>query len=246
MSFIEQTSTMMKGSNDAGDGDGPTDWQLDEVNIEAPVDTSDSNHSMPAVEEVITEACAGGFTKQRTRKKWLVGVIAALVVLVVAIPSAIIASNSSSSAASTVPTNEGPIDKVAGGANEKDADADINHTDRDKQNDDGAKDSDTDLDHTTNDQADTSNARMSTFPEIVENLVSEDVSHRSDLESDDTPQQRAALWMADLDKYNLPVPTSGREDLGDGYKYGEFASAWECSFVAVPFSHDKRSFLYFA
>lgn len=217
---------MMSGTHDAAVGDDePKEWKLHEVNIEAQADPS---HSFPAAEEAITDIGGIPYKNKSIPKKLLFAIVAALVVLVIAIPLAVVGSNSSKSALSNGKSDDGPIDKVDGVAGDKDADEDIDHTDTGKQGeilDD--KDSDSDLNHTPSNQentsdtgADTTEGRMATFDEIVEWMVKEDVSHRTDMETTGKPQHSAVEWLALHDEGNLPVPTTGtRDDFGDGYKY---------------------------
>ena len=225
---------MMKASrrHDAAVGDDePQDWHLDEVNIEAQAHSN--NHSMPSPEEVIAQAGRIRYTTKRVPKKRMIAMVAALVVIMVAIPAAMIVSKGSkaSKAATSGISGESPIDKVDGDPSEKDADGDIDHTDKSKQGEFlNEKDSDNDLNHATSDgdgtvdtqdqpDADDAEQRMTTMEEIVEWMVNEDVSHQSTMETAGSPQYRAAEWLAVNDPANLPLPATGRHDYGDGYKY---------------------------
>jgi len=218
-SYHRDEAAMMSGTHDAAiDDDEPKDWKLDEVNIES---QPDSNHSFPSPEEAITNA--GGIQKMSKPipKKLLVAIVVALVVLVVAIPFAVMGSNKSQSTGSS-------SSKVTNVSNDKDADGDIDHTDKGKQGEFlDEKDADNDLDKAPSNQDGTSDTggdnteeRLSTIDEIIEWMAKEDVSHRTDMETTGKPQNEAVQWLALYDHANLPVPTSGtRDDMGDGYKY---------------------------
>lgn len=55
------------------------------------------------------------------------------------------------------------------------------------------------------------------FETVVEYLANEGISDREDLQAYESPQNRAAWWIAEEDLASLTVPTSGSTD--DTYRY---------------------------
>jgi hypothetical protein len=60
-------------------------------------------------------------------------------------------------------------------------------------------------------------ARGSTRERAVVNFLSDNFADRTALEEKDSPQKRAARWIADEDKLNMPLPASN--DYEDAYKF---------------------------
>ena len=205
---------MMDYENDGvGKMEEVKDWRLPDLNIKA---AEASNHSMPAVEEVLTQVGRRGSNGKRVSKKWWVLVVAVLVVLVVVIPVAVVEShNKSTSNTSKDSGGDGPIDKNDENEGDKDADEDIDHTGSANSQGDGDGGDDSGGIPVNHVQS----GRNAVFSEVVDYLVEQDVSHRSILETGNTPQKRAAEWIANADKFNLAVPTTARDDYGEGYKY---------------------------
>jgi len=199
----------MMDNDDMGKMEEVKDWRLADLNIGA---ADPSNHSMPAVEEVLTQVGRRGSNGKKISKKWWVLMVAVLVVLVVVIPVAVVETNKSTSSTSKDSGGDGPIDKNDDNEGEKDEDEDINHTG--SVNNQGGGD-----DSGGSPVSDVHSGRNAGFSEVVDYLVEQDVSHRSILETANTPQNRAAEWIANADKFNLAVPTTARDDYGEGYKY---------------------------
>lgn len=202
--------------------DEPQDWKLDEVNMEAQQAYS-NHHSMPTREEIITDSGGIRSSTKRIPKKLLIVVIAAIVVMVVAIPIAMFGAKGSetSKAASGGKSNADTIDKVDVDSTAKDADGDIDHTGTSVSE----NDANNDVDGSANDQESTTassngaDQRMTTVEEIIDWMSNEDVSHRTDMETVGKAQHQAVEWLALYDPANLPLPATGRDDFGDGYRY---------------------------
>ena len=186
----------MTDEDTAGTMEEVRDWKMGDLKIQI---EDPSQHSMPAVEEAITQSGGRSSPSKGINKKWWVFLAAALVVvLVVVIPVAVVENTSTSSTSS-----DNPIDKVDDNPSDKDSDADLDH---------GSGQGQTPADDVQSD-------RNAGFSAVVEYLVAQDVSHRSDLETEGSPQHEAAMWIANDDKANHAVPMTGRDDLSEGYKY---------------------------
>lgn len=223
-----KATTMMEASprTDVAIGDDePQDWKLDEVNMEAQQAHS-SHHSMPTPEELIADPGFIRSPSKRLPKKLVIVIVVAIVVAIVAIPVAMIGANGSktSEAVSSGKPSEDTIDKVDVDSTAKDADGDIDHTDSGKQGE-SLNEQDADNDGSTNNQGTTdastngAEQRKTTMEEIVDWMANEDVSHRTNMETVGQPQYHAVEWLAVYDPANLPLPATGREDFGDGYRY---------------------------
>lgn len=187
--------------------DEPQDWKLDEVNIEAQ-QAHLSHHSIPTPEQLIADAGGIRSPTKRLPKKLLIVIVAAIVVMLISIPASIFRAKGSETSEASADT----IDKVDVDSTAKDADGDIDHNDTSKQGESLNQ-------GTTTGSTNGAEQRMTTIDEIVEWMSNEDVSHRTDMETFGKPQYHAVEWLAVYDPANLPLPATGRDDFGDGYRY---------------------------
>jgi hypothetical protein len=63
------------------------------------------------------------------------------------------------------------------------------------------------------------NRPRSTYQEVVQFIVDQGISTESEVTTPETPQYKAAWWLAQDDPANVPVPTTSDRNSYDGYRY---------------------------